>query len=151
MIRGICFEIPLESNKSFLEIFTFKDTEKYYWHIIHSQTEVWDPSFSENYFKNDVYTGADLKELVEGDHIAVFVKMQGYCSPGSAQSIPTYEEFLKSDCCIMFLLYDSQYVEIYSKNEATSKKLFQYAVENNFINVSYITSENDYRTKMDII
>lgn len=151
MIKGIRFEISSDSKKSFFEIFATQAIEEYHWHIIHDQTEVWDSSFENNFFKSDVYIGSDLKRFIQNDQLVIFVKMQAYCTPTLPINISTFEEFIKSDCCLILLLYDCKYVEIYSKNEQISKDLFRTAILNNFINVDYITRENDQRTSLDII
>ena len=150
MIKGVSFEVSQTCKTMLFKIFDFKETGRYYWHIVDSQTEAWDASLENDFFSNDIYVGHDFKKHIQNDHLVVFAKIQAYHTATDIRNISTYDEFLKSNCHVIFLLYDCKYVEIYSKSQQFSNILFQHATTEGFSNVNYITDGNDKRTKMDI-
>lgn len=79
------------------------------------------------------------------------MKLQTYFPKGKFYDIHTYQEFVKSDCQILLLVYDCEFVEIYAKEPVISQALYQNAVLHNYSDVVYITDANDERTKMDVL
>ena len=80
-----------------------------------------------------------------------FLKIQGYLKECDIKNIHTYKEFVDSNCNIIILIYDCEFVEIYSKNESTSILLFRRAKALGYKSCGYITDDNDSRTKMDVL
>ena len=63
----------------------------------------------------------------------------------------SYDEFIKSSCLLLVLIYDCESVEIFSKDERITRSLFDNARRKGFSETALITDENDGRTKMDIL
>lgn len=62
-----------------------------------------------------------------------------------------YNQFIKSSCLLLVLIYDCESVEIFSKDERITRSLFDNARRKGFSETTLITDENDGRTKMDIL
>ncbi len=59
-----------------------------------------------------------------------------------------YEDFLRSKCRLVLIMYDCQYTEIYCKDAQMSMLLYENAVRRGFDEVIYKTDENDGRTAL---
>ncbi len=151
MIRGISFEIPQMMTTTLWEIFKGSDIGSYYWYVVPNQNEVWSELSEEDLFTKDVYVGNDFQNLIKNNHYIIFLKLQLYSELCTFKNLYTYDDFSKSNCQLIILVNDCEYVEIYSKNSKTTEEIFHTAVENGYKNVCYITDENDCRTKMDIL
>ena len=81
----------------------------------------------------------------------IFLKLQAYSEEEPYADIHTYDEFIKSSCLLLVLIYDCESVEIFSKVERITRSLFDNARRKGFSETTLITDENDGRTKMDIL
>lgn len=152
MIRGVSFKISPALNDTILwKILKCIDVQKYTWYNIGGQSEVWADSQGTDFFKRNYYDGKSFINQIQSKHYIVFLKLQAYFVSGTFFDILTYEEFVASDCQILFLINDCQFVEIYSKSKNNSETLYRNAVINHFTNIEYITDSNDERIKMNIL
>ena len=85
MIRGVSFQIPQRKLDTLWQILQCVDIAQYDWYNIDCQNEVWSDSL-QAYFPGDQF--CDLH---------------------------TYQEFVGSDCQILLLIHDCEFVEIYVK------------------------------------
>ena len=65
-------------------------------------------------------------------------------------NISTYKAFQASECQLIFLVYDCEFVEIFSKNKIDIENLYNNAIKNRYKDVIYITDENDGRINMNV-
>ena len=94
--------------------------------------------------------GIELKHLIENKtYYMIFADLQAY-PKGTLSHIKTYEEFIESQCELVLLVADCSYVTIYCKNKGTLEWLYKNAVECGFEDVTYITDENDARTRLSV-
>ena len=155
MTRGVFFKVPTAYNIMY-PILKCIDIEKYDWYSINSQNEVHSEEeevinyiltskkYGEQFFfKKDYYDGESFLQEIQLKHLVVFLKLQAYLKHGELKEIDSYEEFLKSDCRILMLIYDCYFVDIYIKDEAVVKAFYDNALANNYAEVKYITDEND--------
>lgn len=151
MYRGIRFRISQTLTNPLYRILNCLDVEKYFWFNVLDQNEVWDASRNNSYLDDCIYSGESFLNHIKNDHFIIFLKLQGYISSDNFSIIHSYEEFRDSNCQFILLIYDCEFVEIFSKDLAVTNKLYENAVQNNFTQIEYITDENDYRTSMDIL
>lgn len=151
MIRGVSFKIPQTVSDTLWQILQCCNTDIYNWQVIKSQEEVWSESGEEDFFSEDYYKGYDFTKHIHSNHYIIFLKLQAYLNQDEYENINTYDEFLKSNCQLLLLVYDCEFVEIYIKNQSCAGNVFQNAIDKNFENVAYITENNDYRTGMNIL
>lgn len=64
--------------------------------------------------------------------------------------IHTYNDFLKSDCEILMLINDTDYFDLYLKDEELIYVIYNHLKSHCFKNINYITDENDCRKKMNV-
>lgn len=150
-IRGVSFRVPQGRNDLLQEILDGINVQTLFWYNVESQNEVWSVPKYDDFFKKEYYDGQDFYEQIKLPHLVVFLKLQAYLKEGTYSSIHTYDEFIKSGCLLLVLIYDCDSVEIFSKDECITKSLFDNACRKGFLETALITDENDGRTKMDIL
>lgn len=151
MIRGISFEIPQITTDTLYKIFSTIDISKYCWYNIKNQTEVWDESLKKDFFCKEYYSSQDFLKCIQSNYYIVFLKLQAYSLSHNFKNICSYNDFIDSDCQLILLINDCEYVEIYSKDQNVLSAIFQAAINSNYNNIRYITDTNDGRTKMNIL
>ncbi|MDR1001890.1 MAG: DUF2691 family protein [Oscillospiraceae bacterium] len=148
MIIGVTFDIEQCTGKMLWQILKCIDIESYIWYV--EQDAVYTSPSGETFFKKDSYDGSEFLKLALVDHYIIFLKAGAYLKNGGYFDIKTYEDFVKSDCQLLLLICDCEYVDIYAKDKNISKAIYENAIANNFTNLEYVTEENDGRTGMDV-
>lgn len=148
MARGVFFKLKDTSKTVLLDILSCIDVENYCWYNIESETQVWDKTYKNNLLASNYYNGATLLKQINLEHFAMFVKFQAYFKDGVFADIDIYDDFKNSDCQIMFLIHDCNFVEIYAKDKEVIDKFYNRALKLYCEKVEYITDENDSRTRM---
>jgi hypothetical protein len=151
MTRGVSFKVSQATTDTLWQILGGIDVEIFDWYNVESQNEVWTDIRGDVFFDTDYYSGKDFSLLIQKNHYIVFLKLQAYNSTHEFNEIHTYEEFLKSSCQLIVLIYDCEFVEIFAKNAMLIENLFENALRKKFLNVTQITDFNDSRTAMDIL
>ena len=151
MIKGISFIITQGRERMLWDILNNIDVVKYNWRNITSQQEAWIKKGEEEFLPNAFYEGGLLKQCIMQEHYIIFLKLEAYLGEIGDADISTYEEFLKSDCQILLLIYDCEFVEIYAKEQNVVEALYETARYNDFKDIGYITDETDKRKVMDIL
>ncbi len=150
MIRGISFQVPQGVIDTLWQIFQPLNVTEYQWYNDERQYEVFPDEQNEELFETDYYSGVDFLTRIQRKHLILFLKLQAYFPGGTFFDIKTYDEFLNSDCQILFLIYDCEWVEIYIKDKSVTDLLYKNAIDKGFKDILYITDENDRRTRMEI-
>lgn len=151
MIRGVSFKIPQISGNVLWQMLKCIDVKKYNWYNIINQCEVWENYNGGVSFEKEYYDGKRFLQNIMSEYYIIFLKLQAYFDNGKFSDIHTYKDFQESDCQLLLLIYDCEYVEIYSKDITDLNLLYENALKNNYIEIGYITGNNDGRTKMDIL
>lgn len=153
-MRGVRFCIPNEYAQFLWEILKFINFENYTWYS--EQVEIlyfneMEGKACNDFFASDCLTGAEFKErITREDYYLSSVNIKAYPLNAKKESILTYDDFSKSQCEIIVLCTDSEYVDCYSKNEAFCEKVYTMCLQHGFQNVEYITEINDERTGLRV-
>ena len=150
MVKGLSFNISQEKTDVLFQILKCIEHKEYCWYTVLEQNEVWDGSYKNDFFKSYYYDKKTFFEHIKSEHHIVFLKLQGYHNLNNAFNLHTYKEFCESDCQLMLLIYDCEYVEIFAKDLVVIDAIYSNALNNGFLEIEYITEKNDERTKMDI-
>lgn len=147
------YTIKNAPNNLLAYILSSLDVKKYDWHIIPHQTEVWADKDGSNFFDSIRYSGEQFFSQIQESHYIVFLKLQAYdCDCCKITEIHTYEDFLSSDCQILVLINDCDYVEIYLKDEINIDNICNNIKGDTiFEDVVILTSENNDRNKLDVL
>ena len=151
MIRGISLEATQSQHCLLKEILSPICIKDYYWFRPIEQEEVWSRPDGKPFFLKDIYTGSELEKLIQNDHFVVFLRLEAYIDERSiTRGISTYYEYCKSQCRVVLLITDCESVELYIKDKDVLQKAYK-ALKLKFVDVRYITDENDTRTGMNIL
>lgn len=151
MIIGVSFKIPQATDNTLWKILKCVEIPKYKWHNIESQNEVWESFQGGMFFKNELYNGNEFLRCIQSNYYIIFLKLQAYFPDGNFFDIHTYQEFQNSDCQLLLLIADCEFVDIYVKDQTVAKSIYKNAVLNQYGEVEYITEFNNSRTKMDVL
>ncbi len=151
MIRGLSFEIPQQITDTLWKILSAADISKYFWYCDQSQTEVWGTEGGNDFFSQEFYDGESFSKHIQLVHHIIFLKLQARFTPQHHQNIHSYDAFASSDCQLLMLVNDCVYVEIYIKDQSVIDAIFERAKLLGYSKIKYITSNNDVRTKMDVL
>lgn len=152
MIRGVSFRIKqYEHEKILSKILQFVDVKKYNWYNVLDQNEVWRNFQGEEILKEKYYSGENFEIIINSEHYILFLKLQAFFERVNYQNLFTYKEFKESECQLMILVSDSDYVEIYAKEIALVNYIYDAAEQNNFSEIEYITEDNDTRMEFNVM
>ncbi len=149
-IRGISFLSKASDYKILTKILYGTGYEQYYWSI--SEDEILIRNSAVNIANDKIIKGKQIKQLIEQANNSTIISINAKASyiPYNKEII-NYNDFLESPYQIIFLCSDTIYYEIYSKEIKFIEKIKANAVKNNFLNIEYITDENDGRTSMSVM
>ena len=150
MLAGVSFKLST-SDKALWQIFKSIDVTKYNWYNIDNQNEVWLNYQGGVWLNKEYYRGEEFLNKIVDDHFIIFLKLQAYLENDNFFDIQTYEEFQKSDCQLLLLIYDCVYVEVYAKDQSILKSVYENASRNDYSDLEYITKTNMKRSNMNII
>ncbi|GAA3412147.1 DUF2691 family protein [Paenibacillus hodogayensis] len=153
-VRGISFLIPNEYDKWLFNILKPIDFKKYKWSIGSGEEYKYQDNDLIRLFSDDVsiLRGEELFKIidtVEPQYI-VFADLKAFPLDTNSFDINTYEDFLVSDCELIFLIVDSVYTSIYCKDLKTLSELYVNAASLKVDSLTYITDDNDFRNTLRV-
>jgi len=148
--RGVSFYIPNEWGKYLCDVLKpVICTRQFYWEIY--DDEAWEKKdgVELDLFSKRKYISDEFNRLISsGVYYIVSARLAAYDTfEGYSNKFSTYEDFQKSCCQMLLFITDSTFIEIYSKNIQYINILYENAIEKNFLEIEYITDENDGRTE----
>lgn len=147
---GVSFQIPQEGAPLLYKMLGDNISLKYTWYCDLNQSEVLNYSQRNKFFDQEIYASTIFQHKIQQNHYLVFLKLEAY-NDRKATKIQSYNDFLNSDCQIVLLVYDCEYVEIYSKSSLEIKELYKNAKKASFANVQYISEEEQGRFSMNVL
>lgn len=149
--RGLYFKISQNDKYCLNQLFGAFNCQDFFWYNVSEQSEVWSLPDGDDLFKKNVYSGRTLERRIKKPHKVIFLKFQAYHEKGKYHNISTYDDWLGSPCCAMVLIWDCEFVEVYSKDEELTQRMYESAQQNGYKEITIITDENDKRVNMDIL
>ncbi len=161
-IRGVFFLFPNKERYFLKKILDGIPVEQFFWLCIRDQKEVYSLpelcirdqkevySLPEVRFDKSLYKGDEFSKLIQEPYFLGFLKLEVYRKWGKFQNFHSYEEYLSSECMAVILIWDYEYVEIYSKDMEFNRKIFLNAQKLGYTELEYVTDDNDCRYKLDI-
>lgn len=145
MYRGIEFELVHSYPNILKFLFYDFDATKYIWDIFNEQA--WDKKYNE-LFESRVYSSSEFKNALQKPAFSIML-LQIYAFNGKVNIIESYEDYLLSECQIMFFIIDCDFIDIYCKNEKDLKFFYHKAEKLNTKKLIYLTEKNDLRTEFN--
>lgn len=136
---GLDIKIPNNRGQYLLDLFSNVEILKYNWSIQHEEILCYENNKyidTKMLFPQIWMNGGDfLKQISSENYYIIFADIQACPLAKEKTTIETYQDFLDSDCELVFLCVDSMFVEVYGKNETilqqimTNCKQFQFEVK----------------------
>lgn len=104
-------------------------------------------SNNEFLFKEDIYFGLEFSKLIKNKkYYTVFLNLKLYDkNTNYDDDIENYNDFLNSNCKLILIITDCEYVEIYSKDIKYLNIIKENAIKNNFSNIVDINKREDIK------
>ena len=150
-MRGLSFEIPNTYGKHLFEFLKCIDIQGFTWKIGDGEAQlVENNTLSDPLFESTGIIEAEklYKKISNNEAYLIFTDLKAFSKGNKVKEIETYEEFMESNCEFVFLLVDSSYVTIYSKDQDTISKIYEKAISNGYGNIDFVTDKNDERTRI---
>lgn len=139
---GIKFKIPNKHEKYLEKILEDIGTTGDQWLI--SDDEVYNNT-GENLFKKNTYSNQEFKSIIKNnEHYLVFANIQLYSKAKDICQIKNYYQFIHSNCMLIVFITDSEFVDIYAKEEIL-KIIYRNAINNRFNDVKIISNKKEIR------
>ena len=140
-VAGIRFEIPNDRGTFIKDIFNGIDIFDYCWNIMEEEI-----LFSDGYIlDDDCYTGEEMAEVLNKEMYLIFATFQLTKGNIITSRINSYNEFVESDCEILFVVIDSSYVDLYAKNLEDIMIVNNNAIKNKYKNIEFVLNDNKPR------
>ena len=149
---GLDINLKNASDRFIYKIFDGIDLSKYTWEI-YSDFIMYtkDGVDYERLFGCDVLDGENfLKCISEDSYYMIFADIKAYPVGSNRVDIETYNDYINSECEIVFLCSDSTFVEFYSKDMQILEKVHKNCVRYKFEKAEFFTEEDDQRTVMHV-
>ena len=134
---GIFFRTN-SANSVLKIIFNDVNLRKFEWYNIPEQTESYGIPMYTTLFNQKYYSGSDFSKCIANNHLIVFLKLQEYLELENFKEIITLDDFKKSKCKLILLIYDCEYVEVYAKNENIIQSIYSNAINNSFSDIKLL-------------
>lgn len=96
----------------------------------------------EGIFNDDVLSGEDFIKCISiNSYWFIFVDIKAYKVGNASTKIETFEDFLNSNCELVFLCTDSSYIEIYCKDKEILNKIYHNCIGDEFDKVQYVSCD----------
>lgn len=132
-------QVKNEWNSYLLKIFKEIDLLNYDFEIISD-----DILYKENgdikqgLFGSDWLTGQEFFNYISKEqYYLIFTDIKAYPSNKEHTEINTFEDFLKSNCIIVFLCVDSSFIEVYCKDRYLLETIYNNCVGDDFEKVEF--------------
>ncbi|PGB02491.1 DUF2691 family protein [Bacillus toyonensis] len=153
MKRGIFVDIPNEYTNLLWKVLRPVDITVFDWRVENEESYlVVRDGLGSELFSEDkkIMNGLELKKLIKDNiYYLIFADLKVYPKGEEAVDIEIYEEFKESKCEVVVLVVDSQYIQIYAKDQKAIELMYENARNQGFY-VEYVTDENNGRTRLSV-
>lgn len=136
-----------ESDKFLYNFFKGVNFKKYKWVIDYEEIL---SDKDEKFFEKNILDGQEFFKCITNlNYYMIFLDLKIYKIENEITKIETYDDYLNSDCEMIFLCFDSQFINFYCKDKNILETLYKNCINYNY-NVSQITELNNCRQKMSV-
>ena len=114
IMRGVEFKRTSDVEAPLSKLFNKINLEEYNWVVLENEIV----RNNVNLDLPDVIYGEQFKEVLFGQNdMIIFLNIQAYPKNSNPAEIANYNDYLNSECEIVFLITDLYWVEVYAKNK----------------------------------
>ncbi|MDO6654339.1 DUF2691 family protein [Anaerobacillus sp. 1_MG-2023] len=154
MITGITFEVPNKQGYLLRDILIPIDVSAFNWLVKDEEAYyVVDGELGEPLFNHKTLhlEGQLLQKKIEEQlSYVIFANLKAFPKGSVPKGLEMYKDFKESDCEFVLLIVDGTFVTVYCKDNVLSETLFYHAKRKGYLEVAYLTDENDERTGLPV-
>ncbi|PJI07258.1 MULTISPECIES: DUF2691 family protein [Clostridium] len=141
---GLDIKVKNEYNNYIHKIFDGIDLSNYMCQInFDDSLYLQNGKIGQDIFKTNILNGdVFLKCIPKDEYYIIFSDIKIYPIDSKFDEIKTFEDFMKSNCQMVFLCTDSTFIQFYSKDEVALDKVYSNCINNNFEDIKYIDAED---------
>ena len=144
---GLKFRVKNEYNNFLYKIFYSVNVQSYEWEII--TDDIVDSGEMDGIFCSEFVDGQRFFDRIgKESYYMIFVDLKAYYPKCTHVEIKNFEEFLESECKIIFLCVDSELIEIYCKEKSILEKVHENCQKFHFEDVKYISKKEASKRNM---
>ena len=83
------------------------------------------------------------KIISENNYYPVFATVQLYLENGKIVEIENYSQFTNSDCQLILMITDNEFVEVYAKEKIVLETIHQNVLNHSFTDIKLINEPKD--------
>lgn len=142
-MRGIMFQIRNVYGKQLADLLVGIVDPTWVWSIDQVESyKVKDGTLDEPLFLDTVMDGQTFLDYIAAqEHYLIFTDLKAFPSREVISEVKLYEDFMRSECELAFLLVDSVYTQILAKDEEVIRRLGKRARSKGFTHIEYLTDE----------
>lgn len=142
-MRGIKFQIRNVYGKQLADLLVDIAAPTWVWSIDPVESyKVENDALADPLFSETVMEGPEFLEHIDTHvHYLIFADLKAFPVRTNIVEVKNYEDFMRSDCQLAFLLIDSVYTHILAKDEEVIRKLGERARSKGFTEIEYLTDE----------
>ena len=149
---GLSIRVKNTPDTFLYKLFDGIDLLKYAWEILEDfiMCEK-NNEHSQKLFDSNEMSGEEFFNCISiNGYYMIFADIKAYPIKSNRVDIKTYDDYIKSDCQIIFLCADSSYIDFYSKDSKILDKAHENCIKYKFDKVMPITEENNTRTRISV-
>lgn len=142
-MRGIMFQIRNEYGKQLADLLVDIVDPTWVWFIDPVESyKVENDTLADPLFSDVIMDGQGFSELINTHvHYLIFADLKAFPTIESIVKVRNYEDFMRSDCQLAFLLADSVYAWILAKDQEVIRKLGERARSKGFIEIEFLAED----------
>jgi hypothetical protein len=140
---GLDIRVRNEYNNYLFKLYSGINLLKYRWKInTYEFLYKEDGEIKEDFFRTTILNGNEfINSISRNSYYMIFADIKAYSADGEIIEIKTLEEFMESNCDMILICTDSEFIEFYCKDEEMLNKVHNNCIQNNFKEVTYISEE----------
>lgn len=142
---GLEFQVKNEKNNFLYKILRNVNVLTYEWEIITDDTIDYENlNIDQGLLCSNVVDGESFfKSIIKEKYYMIFVDVKAFPKNSTHEKIVTVKEFLESDCQMILLCVDSEFIEFYCKEKLIYDTVYHNCIEFSFENIEDISMENN--------
>jgi hypothetical protein len=147
---GIRFKIKNEYNTFLSQIFHSVEVQRYEWEIVTDDVICSSkPNLNEGLFGSEIVNGQTfLNSIIIENYYMIFVDLKAYPQGSVHTNIEVFGDFYASDCQIILLCVDSEFIEFYCKDKSILDIVHNNCLKFGFEDVELIPLEKASNSSM---
>jgi hypothetical protein len=137
---GLSFKVKNEYNNFLYKIFNSIDVQNYLWTIVSDDVIFPEKDYNDGLFASEMLNGKEfLSAIAKDTYYMIFIDLKAFPADSKQTEIQSFKDFIDSDCQMILLCVDSEFIEFYCKNRSILKTVYDNCLKYEFEEVEWIS------------